>query len=73
MTSTISWYLVSIITGMSIGPLYPHECMQAADSARAAGVVCKHAVALQLCPVPDHPEAFTSCPVFDIPQITVKP
>ena len=66
------FFLFWVVTGQFIGPLPQDGCQQAAIVLQGQGVVCRQPY-LVPCPVPDRPEMFTSCPVFDIPKVTVKP
>lgn len=66
-----SWFLV-MFAGHYIGPISQPACERAAIELRSEGVVCRQATSAYACPVPGRPSVFTSCPVFDFPQVTVK-
>jgi hypothetical protein len=73
MSNFAIWFLVSIATGQYIGPITSEGCHAAAPSLEREGIVCRQATTMMLCDAPDHPGAFTSCPVFDFPTVKVKP
>jgi len=73
MISAATFFLLSIATGQYIGPLPQNNCMNAAMALTPDGVVCREASAMTACPVPGMPGVYTSCPVFDLPKVTVKP
>jgi hypothetical protein len=73
MNATSIWFLVSIATSQYIGPIPAQECATAAAVLQNVGVHCRPAVAMTACAVDGRPGTYTSCPVFDFPQVTVKP
>lgn len=74
MTYATAWFLVMIGSSQYIGPISAQGCLDAATALRAEGIVCRHASAMTACPVPGMvPGTYMACPVFDFPQVTVKP
>jgi hypothetical protein len=68
------WFLVAWGGLQWIGPLTEHDCRAAAAAMPdQAGVTCRAATALEACPVPHFPGSMMTCPVFDFPEIRVKP
>jgi hypothetical protein len=73
MTYAAAWFLVSIASQQYIGPISQAECQQAGAALASQSIVCRRASALTACPVPGMPGMYTSCPVFDFPQVTARP
>lgn len=75
MTYAGAWFLVMIGGSQFIGPLSEQSCNSAAPFLQSEGIVCKRAVGLMTCAVPGAPHMGTIsvCPMFDFPQVMVKP
>lgn len=73
MSYATAWFLVSIGGAQWIGPLSEQGCQAAAPFLRSEGVVCRQANKMMTCAPPNTPGAYMPCPVFDFPQVTVKP
>lgn len=72
MNYAAAWFLVGF-AGQYIGPMAQPSCQQAAVALRGEGIVCRQASAMTACPVPGKTGTYTACPIFDFPQVTVKP
>jgi hypothetical protein len=76
MTGAVIWFLVQIGGGAYVGPIREDACRSAEAALIAAGeraIVCREAEYVTACPVMGMPGAYTTCPVFDFPHVTVKP
>lgn len=73
MTYATAWFLVMIGGSQYIGPISMQSCADAATALRAEGIVCRQASAMTTCKVPGTVNAYMACPVFEFPQVTVKP
>jgi hypothetical protein len=73
MNYATMWFLVQIGSAQYIGPMPQQSCQQAAASLAGDGIVCRQPSYLMACDVTGRPGAYTTCPVFDSPQVTVKP
>jgi hypothetical protein len=67
------WFLVAWSGLQWIGPLTERDCRAAAGAAAQSGVTCRAASALTTCEVPHVPGSVMTCPVFDFPEVTIKP
>jgi len=72
MNSISIWFLVSIATSHYMGPMPENTCKAAGAILQGEGVVCRQAFAMTACDVAGRPGVSTACPVFDVPQVTVK-
>lgn len=70
MTNLLSWYLVSIATMNYVGPYSETSCKMAV--VHLQNTMCKQADYGMVCPVPDRPNTYTTCPHFTFPEVTVK-
>jgi hypothetical protein len=73
MNYATAWFLVMVSSGHYIGPLPQAACQAAAVSLRGESVVCRQADRMMVCAVDGRPGAYTACPAFDFPAVTVKP
>lgn len=68
----MTWFLV-LVGGMQyIGPLPQSNCQMAATVLHSEGVICKQAVAMYTCDVPNRPGSYMACPKFEFPEVTKK-
>jgi hypothetical protein len=74
MNYAAAWFLVMIGGGQYLGPMSQQGCQAAGQILQGEGFVCRQSLATNACSAPGGgPGTFTICPVFEFPQVMVKP
>jgi hypothetical protein len=73
MNYATAWFLVMIGGQQYVGPLGAESCQNAARALQGEGVVCRQPTATTACRVDGLLATYTLCPVFNFPQVTIKP
>jgi hypothetical protein len=72
MNYAAAWFLVMIGGSQYIGPMSMESCQKAAVALQGEGIICRQPNMMMACGVDGRPGTFTTCPVFDFPQVTLR-